>query len=182
MKAFYRIALMSLLLPLLSACLENNAGKNIVVQVTTPGGGNTVTASGTPTPQPTATPDPKETARKQIEQLIADATNAINTDDLDGIMTTYHPTSPELLLFQQLKASGITQLGLRIENQSVEVTSISENTATAKVRRKTTNMMGSFNEEVIATFKKNGERWGIYSVATTGGAPAGFVDTDEFGF
>jgi hypothetical protein len=181
MKAFYQLALTSLLLVSLSACLENNAGKNIVVQVTTPGG-TTVAASSPPAPQPTATPDPKETARKQIEQLIADATHAINTDDLDGIMATYHPTSPELLLFQQLKASGITQLGLRIENQSIEVTSISENTATAKVRRKTTNMMGSMLEEVIATFKKNGDRWGIYSVATTGGAPAGFVDTDDFDF
>ncbi|PIQ28729.1 hypothetical protein COW36_11820 [bacterium (Candidatus Blackallbacteria) CG17_big_fil_post_rev_8_21_14_2_50_48_46] len=161
---------------LFSACDLTNKNA-IVVNVGTPSAAPASSSSGTtPTPAPvtTPTPDPREVAKKQIEQVFQDATNAVNTDDLDALMAAYHSTSQELVFFQNLKASGITQLGIRMENQSFEISGVSEATATARIRRKVTNQMGTYVEEVIATFKKSGERWAIFSVVTVNGDSAGF--------
>lgn len=166
---------------LLAAC-ENNAGKNIIVSPNIIVGGATsgsssgsnsgsTSTSGSSTSSVTASPLPSvpdsAAVKKQIEQVVHDNANAINTDDYDALFASLHPSSPINAEMQAARSSGFTNFGTRQEILGVDVSSVSESSSTAKVRRKVTNSFGTVTEEAIYTLKKNNERWGIMTVAVT---------------
>ncbi|MBT9543764.1 MAG: hypothetical protein IV090_00095 [Candidatus Sericytochromatia bacterium] len=164
---------------LLFAGCENNAGKNIVVSPniivggatsgsnsgSTSGSNSSNTSSVTASPAPSL-PD-SSAVKKQIEQVIHDNANAINTDDYDALFASLHPSSPINAEMQAARSAGFNNFGTRQEILSVDVTSVSEASSTAKVRRKVTNSLGTVTEEAIYTLKKNDQRWGIMTVAVT---------------
>lgn len=181
-KALIFLSLFSTAFLVFTGC-ENNAGKNIVVSPNiivggatsgSTSGSNSGSTSGnttpTPTPTVTSTPTPvpdSAAVKKQIEQVVHDNANAINNDDYDALFASLHPSSPINAEMQVARASGISSFGVRQEIISVDVSSVSEASATAKVRRKVSNFFGTFTEEAIYTLKKSDQRWGIMTVAVT---------------
>ncbi len=146
MPAFKFVLTLSLSL-LLCACFDQDIKQIVVV----------------PTPNPSVSPsqNPDESA---IIQVIQDNANFLNTESLEQYQQTFHANS-ELM-------AGMPDLFYRLRGiktfynvLSVKVQSLSKDSASVDVKRKTTDYSGTVDQAILYTLRKDTQgHWKIYSM------------------
>ena len=96
-----------------------------------------------------------------IFQVIDDNANALNAQDIDPFIDTLHPESEFMSVMPDLFYYLIqAQTRYNILDKSVQ--SLSESSASVLVLRRTSDLSGTIDQEILYTMRKSGDDWRIY--------------------
>lgn len=153
---------------------------------------NVVLPSSSPSSQPAAPPTPaaqvaanaQVSVDAQIRKTVEDNINAINTQDLTALLNTIYPDSQ---LRRDLETYGnqVFMGQTRHHLQELNITSKSEASASASLKRRVTDITGTVDEEALYILRKSGDRWLIADIniqkqTRVAGSGAGFDDFSDF--
>lgn len=99
--------------------------------------------------------------KKEIEQAIHDNANALNTRDLAAFSSSLHPSSqiqaamPDIFYFLMQAQTSYNIVSIQIQSQS-------DTSATALVERRTTDLSGTINQQILYTLQKSGSQWKVF--------------------
>jgi hypothetical protein len=101
------------------------------------------------------------------EEVIQANIDYMNSEDLDGVMSTIHPESPSFNTTENLAKQLFKIYDLNYKIEKVEVTSESDQEATVNFTQLTTKISGpQFRNNRIQgthTVRKDGDSWKLYS-------------------
>ncbi|MGV3523948.1 MAG: hypothetical protein ACO1RX_06975 [Candidatus Sericytochromatia bacterium] len=124
------------------------------------------TASSPPTPDTPAAPPANSgsidaEANADIEQVIYDNANALNTQDVNAFYNTLHPAS-EFATYMPDIFYALLQYQTRYNIRSQQVQSVSGNSASVLVSRRTSDISGTIDQEILYTMQQSNGVWKVY--------------------
>lgn len=156
--------------------LEAIQGKSSGDPSKTPSKANpSATPSDSPSPLPSISPSNKpdpdsldlSTSEKDaILQVVDDNAKALNSQDIDAFSDTVHPDSefaqymPDLFYY-------LLNANTQYEIVNDYIDTVSGNSASVIVYRRTTDVAGTVDQEIVYTLRKDGSDWKIFNMIVT---------------
>lgn len=111
--------------------------------------------------------DPEQEAAKQV---LTDQLEFLRNEDLDGVMSTMHPESPQYAQTRAIVEQVFALYDLEYDLESVEVVEMSQNQAKLRAVQVTRKINGpelaDTRVTAIHTVRKTGDGWKLYESQT----------------